>query len=86
LQAMARVDRFRIGSRWVETGHLVKVLPSRDGKKDGFVARVLHGVEREDGGIEVTVYGARGKKASAVRTFRTDRLKAMKQPEEVRPK
>lgn len=83
---MVKVDRFQVGSRWVESGHTIRVLPSREGKKDGFEARVLSAIERDDGTIEVTVFGSRGSKAPSTRTYLLGRLKAMRQPKEARPK
>lgn len=84
---MPKVERFQLGSRWVEKGHVVTVLPSAAGKHDGFEARVIFGVADSDGTLrEVTVFGARGKKAPATRSFRPERLRAKNQPKEVRPK
>lgn len=84
---MPKVERFQLGSRWVEKGHVVNVLPSAKGKHDGFEAKVIYAVTDDEGNVrEVTVHGARGKKAPATRTLRPERLRAMVQPKEVRPK
>lgn len=84
---MPKVERFQIGNRWVEKGHVVTVLPSAGGKRDGFEAKVIFGVTDDEGHLrEVTVHGARGKKAPATRSFRPERLRAKRQPKEVRGK
>ena len=40
---MTKVETFQVHGKQVDVGDYVQVLPSRKGKKDGFVARVLAG-------------------------------------------
>lgn len=62
----------------VRAGDVVRVLPSRPYKRDGFDATVRAIVQLDDGQVEVTVVGAPVGRPKAHRTFRPDRLRAAK--------
>lgn len=74
------VQAFRIGRHKVEAGHLLRVLPSRPGKRDGFVGKVRSARVEGDVVVEVTVVGAPAGRPAAHRTFTPARLAWVRQP------
>lgn len=74
------LEQVRLGGRnFIRPGDVVRVKPSRPGKRDGFEARVRRIVDTP-GGVEVEVAGAPAGKPAAIRTFFLDRLERMRQP------
>lgn len=74
---MTELDKVRLGGRnYLRPGDVVKVTPSKPGKRDGFEGRVLR--IRQAGDVEVDVVGGPGGRGG-VRTFKLERLRRVAQ-------
>lgn len=65
-----------VGRRAFRPGDTVQVRPSRHGHHDGFTAVLQRIQSAPDGSVVVTVFGARGSRCPAFRTFPADRITA----------
>ena len=75
LQPTNRLGEIRLGRNFIREGDTVKVLPSRPGKRDGFVAKFLYATVNEDGSINyVEVLGAPTGRCPAWRSLPVERI------------
>lgn len=76
------LDSIALGGRnHVRSGDQVRVLPSKPGRHDGFVADVRRIVATPSGLVEVEVLGAPVGRPRAFRTFTPDRLRRVRRTE-----
>jgi hypothetical protein len=72
---MPDVDAYQLRPRsWIRIGDVVKVAPSRKGKRDGFLGTVrkIHVADPAD--VSLEVFGGPAGKAPAIRTIRLERI------------
>jgi hypothetical protein len=73
------LNEIRLGGRnFVRVGDVVKVKPSRPGRRDGFDA-VVKAMWESEYGVEVEVIGGPKNRPAATRTFRPERLERRSQ-------
>lgn len=71
---MQLVSEFKVNGRTVRAGDIVKISPSRPGKKDGFEGKV-RGADLRDGTIiSIEVTGAPRGRPPAARSVRPERV------------
>lgn len=76
----ASVDELRMGRNFVRVGDTVRVLPSRPGKRDGFLA-TLRAIVTDDAGAvrHLEVYGAPTGRPVAFHALRLERVRRVSQ-------